>query len=51
MLFERFGNWHSAFYGSAVMTLVAGGIVIALRYMPLPAKQVLEPEIALAKTG
>ncbi len=51
MLFERFGNWHSAFYGSAVMTLVAGAIMVALRYMPLPAKQAAEPEMVLAKTG
>jgi OFA family oxalate/formate antiporter-like MFS transporter len=39
MLFEWFGNWSAAFYGSAVLALIAGGMAIALKAAPLPVKK------------
>jgi OFA family oxalate/formate antiporter-like MFS transporter len=38
MLFERFGGWSAALYGSAVMALVAGLMAIGLRAVGLPGK-------------
>jgi OFA family oxalate/formate antiporter-like MFS transporter len=39
MLFEWFGNWSAAFYGSAVMALAAGIMALALKAAPLPVKK------------
>jgi MFS transporter, OFA family, oxalate/formate antiporter len=39
LLFEWFGNWSVAFYGSAVMALLAGITAIALKSAPLPVKK------------
>ena len=38
MLFQQFGSWSAAFYGSATLALVAGLMAIALRKAPLPRK-------------
>ena len=39
LLFEWFGSWTAAFYGSAVMALLAGMMALVLRASPLPAKK------------
>ena len=39
LLFERTGSWNAVFYGSAVLALCSAFIAMALRKMPLPAKQ------------
>jgi OFA family oxalate/formate antiporter-like MFS transporter len=39
MLFEWFGSWSAAFYGSAVMALLAAGMAVALKSAPLPVKK------------
>jgi OFA family oxalate/formate antiporter-like MFS transporter len=39
LLFEWFGNWSVAFYGSAVMALLAGAAAMALKAAPLPVKK------------
>ena len=38
MLFERFGNWSAAFYGSAALAFLAGVMAVGLRFVPLPRK-------------
>jgi OFA family oxalate/formate antiporter-like MFS transporter len=43
MLFEWFGNWSAAFYGSAVMALMAGAVALALKSAPLPVKKTEPP--------
>jgi MFS transporter, OFA family, oxalate/formate antiporter len=40
VLFQQFGSWSAAFYGSATLALVAGLMAIALRRAPLPRKAV-----------
>jgi OFA family oxalate/formate antiporter-like MFS transporter len=37
-LFDKFGSWTAAFYGSAVLAFVAGLMAIGLRTFPLPRK-------------
>ncbi len=39
-LFERFGSWSAAFYGSAVLALLSGILALRLRSMALPKKRV-----------
>jgi len=39
-LFERFGSWSAAFYGSAVLALLSGIMALGLRTMALPKKRV-----------
>jgi MFS family permease len=39
MLFEWFGSWSAAFYGSAAMALAAGAMAVALKSAPLPVKK------------
>jgi len=39
MLFEWFGSWTAAFYGSAVMALAAGLMALVLKASPLPVKR------------
>ena len=41
MLFEKFGSWSAAFYGSALMALISGLLAVLLKRVPLPAR--LEP--------
>ncbi|MFN2445259.1 MAG: oxalate/formate MFS antiporter, partial [Vicinamibacterales bacterium] len=38
VLFEQFGSWSAAFYGSAVLAFVAGLMAVGVRLMPLPKK-------------
>jgi len=37
LLFERFGTWSACFYGSAVLALVAAGLIFGLRASAAPA--------------
>jgi MFS transporter, OFA family, oxalate/formate antiporter len=39
LLYERTGSWNGVFYGSAMLALCAAFIAMALRRMPLPARQ------------
>jgi OFA family oxalate/formate antiporter-like MFS transporter len=41
LLFEKFGSWSAAFYGSALMALISGLLAVLLKRVPLPAR--LEP--------
>lgn len=38
ILFERFGSWSAAIYGSAALAFAAGMMALALRALPLPTK-------------
>ncbi|HYM09125.1 MAG TPA: oxalate/formate MFS antiporter [Bryobacterales bacterium] len=38
LLFEKFGSWSAAFYGSAVLALLSAGLALALKAGPLPTK-------------
>jgi len=38
-LFERFGSWSAAFYGSAALALLSGLMALGLRAVPLPRKR------------
>jgi MFS transporter, OFA family, oxalate/formate antiporter len=38
MLYQQFGSWSAAFYGSATLALIASGMALGLRLMPLPQK-------------
>jgi len=38
VLFERFGSWSAAFYGSAALALLSGLLALVLRVAPLPRK-------------
>ena len=38
LLFEKFGSWTAAFYGSAALALLSGFMAIGLRLVPLPHK-------------
>ena len=38
LLFERFGSWSAAFYGSAAMALISGFMALGLKRMPMPHK-------------
>ncbi len=38
VLFERFGSWSAAFYGSALLALLSGLMALVLRRMPLPER-------------
>jgi OFA family oxalate/formate antiporter-like MFS transporter len=46
ILFEKTGTWSGALYGSAVFALVAAGIAVGLRTMPLPVKREVLAEAA-----
>ncbi len=39
MLFEWFGSWSAAFYGSAALALAAAAMAIVLKASPLPVKK------------
>lgn len=43
VLFEYFGDWSAAFYGSAALAFIAGVMAIGLRFLPLPKKVVAAP--------
>lgn len=36
VLFEKFGSWSAAFYGSALLALVSGVLALVLKRVPLP---------------
>ncbi len=36
VLFERFGSWTAAFYGSALLALISGLLALVLKRVPLP---------------
>ena len=38
LLYQHFGSWSSAFYGSALFALTSGLIAFGLRIAPLPRK-------------
>ena len=38
LLYQHFGSWSSAFYGSAAFALTSGLLALLLRSAPLPAK-------------
>jgi len=38
LLFEKFGSWSAAFYGSALMALASSALALALKRLPLPKK-------------
>jgi OFA family oxalate/formate antiporter-like MFS transporter len=40
VLFQQFGSWSAAFYGSATLALIAGLMALGLRVAPLPKKVV-----------
>lgn len=50
VLFDRFGSWTAAFYGSAVLAFVAGLMAIGLRMSSLPHKAARAVSYADAKT-
>ena len=37
VLYQQFGSWSAAFYGSAALALLAGMMAVGLRFAPLPA--------------
>ena len=39
LLFERFGSWTAAFYGSAALALIAAGLAVGLRAAGAPVKR------------
>ena len=39
VLFERFGSWSAAFYGSALLALISGVLAVVLKGVRLPVKQ------------
>ena len=38
LLFERFGTWTACFYGSAVLALLAAGLIFGLKIAAAPVK-------------
>jgi len=38
LLFERFGTWTACFYGSAVLALLAAGLILGMKFMSAPAQ-------------
>jgi len=49
VLFEKFGSWSAAFYGSALLALASGLAAIALKRVPLPEKASLLTRAAAAQ--
>jgi MFS transporter, OFA family, oxalate/formate antiporter len=39
LLFENFGSWSAAFYGTAALALISAALALLLRRIPLPRKQ------------
>ncbi len=50
VLFEKFGSWSAAFYGSALLALVSGLMAIALKRVKLPEKAPARAGTSLAET-
>lgn len=51
VLYERFGSWSAAFYGSAMLALLAGLMALAVRVAPLPRKVTTDVVGAVPSTG
>jgi OFA family oxalate/formate antiporter-like MFS transporter len=51
LLFEKFGSWSAAFYGSAVLAFLSGLMAIGLRFAPLPKKSAATEAEAKAVLG
>jgi MFS transporter, OFA family, oxalate/formate antiporter len=51
MLYQRFGSWSAAFYGSAALALLAAFSAIALRSVPLPRRVLAEPAGSTGSTA
>lgn len=50
LMYQHFGNWTSAFYGSAAFALTAGLLALVLRAVPLPRKSARPLETATTAT-
>jgi len=50
LLFERFGTWSAAFYGSAALALLSSLFALLLKRTPLPAKS-LQGSLPLAQNN
>lgn len=51
-LYVKYGNWDTAFYITAALTLVSALCILALRFMPLPRlNRQAEPTMVTAKAG
>lgn len=48
LLFERFGTWTACFYGSAVLAMLAAGLILGMKFMSAPARTAM-PLPATAK--
>lgn len=48
LLFEQFGSWSAAFYGSAALALIAAGLAVGLRAAGAPVRRT-EPMAAAAR--
>jgi OFA family oxalate/formate antiporter-like MFS transporter len=46
LLFERFGTWTACFYGSAVLALVAGGLILGMKLTAAPARAPMQAATA-----
>ena len=46
LMFDRFGSWDAAFYGSAILALISGVGALILRASPLPHKKVAAEPVA-----
>jgi MFS transporter, OFA family, oxalate/formate antiporter len=49
LLFERFGSWSAAFYGSAALALIAAGLAVGLRVAGAPARRTIEAVPAVGR--
>jgi len=51
-MFERFGNWNADFYVTAALALLSGILILAVKFMPLPARnEGAEPVMVVAKVS
>jgi len=52
LLFQKYGSWNIPVYWTAALTLVSAGLILALRFMPLPVqRQAEDPVLVTAKAG
>lgn len=52
MLYSKYGSWNIPVYWTAALTLVSAVLILALRFMPLPAQSRQEdPVLVTAKAG
>jgi len=48
VLFEKFGSWSAAFYGSAMLALISGLLALVLKRVPLPLKATVKEQATYA---